>query len=147
MIRPINFQIIHLNIILNDTMKEKKLLKSDSTEIFHKRFKSKICLQKVIYIYNLCCAYKDCPSSLQILENSPLHFQIYFFLLTRNVNKGIKTQRTIKIKLPLQYCMKCLTIMSGQSELFQLTNRKTGRKHVNKLISRPFVNKISRMVC
>ena len=50
-----------------------------------------------------------------------------------------KTQRTINTKLILYFCMNGLTIMIGQLGLVQLTNRKTRRKHVNKLISRPLL--------
>ena len=39
--------------------------------------------------------------------------------------------------------MNCLTIRIGQLGLVQLTNRKMGRKHVNKQISRQFVTKLS----
>ena len=62
-------------------------------------------------------------------------------------NRGIKIQMAIKNKIPVQFCMKDHTIMIGRLELVQLTNRKMGRKDVNKLISRPFVNKISIIVC
>ena len=62
-------------------------------------------------------------------------------------NRGIKTQRTIKTKLPLKFCMNGLVIVIGQLGLAQLTNRKRGRKDVNKRISRAFVNRISMIVC
>ena len=43
--------------------------------------------------------------------------------------------------------MNGLTIMIDELGLVKLTNRKTKRKDVNKLISRTFVNKISIMGC
>ena len=49
-------------------------------------------------------------------------------------NRNIKTQRTFKTKLPLQFCMNGLTIMTSQL---------MGRNDVNKLNSRPFVNEIA----
>ena len=61
--------------------------------------------------------------------------------------RGRKTKRTTKTKLPLQFCMNGFTIILSQLALVSLTNRNTGRKHVNKLIRRPFVNKISMLVC
>ena len=51
-----------------------------------------------------------------------------------NSNRGIKTQRTIKTKL--SNCMNGLPIMIGQLGFVQLTNRKMGRKNVNKRINR-----------
>ena len=57
-------------------------------------------------------------------------------MLVNATNRGIKTKRTIKTKLPLQFCINGLTIIIGPLRLVQLTKRKTGRKHVNKLISR-----------
>jgi hypothetical protein len=39
-------------------------------------------------------------------------------------------------KLPLNFCMHGLTIIIGQLGLVWLTNGRTGRKHVNKIISR-----------
>ena len=49
-------------------------------------------------------------------------------------NRGTKIQMTIKIELLLQICKNGIPIMIGQLGLVQLTNRKTGRKHVtNKL--------------
>ena len=53
----------------------------------------------------------------------------------------------IKTKLPLQFCINSLTIMIGKLWLVELTNSKTRKKNVNKQYSRPFVNKISIMVC
>ena len=45
--------------------------------------------------------------------------------------------------------MKGLTITIGQLGLVKLliANRKTGRRHVNKRISRQFINKISIIIC
>ena len=40
-------------------------------------------------------------------------------------------------KLLVQLCIKGLTIRVGHLGLVELTTRKTGRKDVNKLISRP----------
>ena len=63
------------------------------------------------------------------------------------VNRVIKKLRNIKTKLPPpHFCMNGLTIMIGQLELVWLNNRKTGRKHVHKLISRRlliFINILS----
>ena len=42
---------------------------------------------------------------LQLIEFSPYISKIC---------RGIKTQRTIKTKIPLQFCMNGLTIMIGQ---------------------------------
>ena len=59
---------------------------------------------------------------------------IYIFLkdLTsnnhNNLNRSIKTQRTIKPKIPIQFYRIGLTIMIGPLGLVQLTNRKTGKK-------------------
>ena len=53
-------------------------------------------------------------------------------------NRGIKTLRTKKTKLPLQIYMHSLIITIGQLRLVQLTNKKTGQKNVNKQIIRPF---------
>ena len=51
-------------------------------------------------------------------------------------NRGIKPKNKInKTKLSLKFSMNGLTIFIGQLELVQLTNRKTGRKVVNKQIS------------
>ena len=62
-------------------------------------------------------------------------------------NRGIKTQRINKTKLPLQIYNNGLTIIIGQLWLVQLTIRQTEREDVNKRDSRPFVDKISIMVC
>ena len=51
-------------------------------------------------------------------------------------NRGIKTYRTIKTKLPLQFCMNDLTIIIRQLVLSLVDNMKTRRKDVNKVISR-----------
>ena len=59
-----------------------------------------------------------------------------------SLNRVKKTQRTIRTKLALQFCMFGLTIMIEQLELVKLTDRKTGRKHENKRIIRQFVNKV-----
>ena len=52
-----------------------------------------------------------------------------------------------KYKEPIipNYPKFCMII--GQLELVKLTNRKTGKKNVNKQISRLFVNKISMIFC
>ena len=53
------------------------------------------------------------------------------------------TLKNTKVKVNL---MNGLTIMIGQLGLVWLTNNK-GKKHVNKQISRQFINKISIIVC
>ena len=55
-------------------------------------------------------------------------------------NRGIKTQRNIKIRLPLQFCMNGLTYNYHWFNMASLV-RKTGKKVANKRISRPFVKK------
>ena len=47
-------------------------------------------------------------------------------------NRSIKTQRVIKTKLLLIFCMNSFTIMIGQLRLDFLTNRKTRKKDKNK---------------
>ena len=59
----------------------------------------------------------------------------------RDMNRVIKHRGPLRPNYPYNY-----TIMIGKLELIQLTNGKTGRKQVNKLISRPFsifLNKLS----
>ena len=50
------------------------------------------------------------------------------------INRGIKTLRTIKTKLPHNFCLNGPTIMIGQLVLVKLANRKTGRRDLNKII-------------
>ena len=47
-----------------------------------------------------------------------------YILHTQLINRSIKTQSTIKTKLPIQICMYGLTIMICQLGLVYLTNRK-----------------------
>ena len=53
---------------------------------------------------------------------------------TQNVSSAGYFNRVLKNKG--QFCVKGLRFMIGQLVLILLTNKKTGRKHVNKLISR-----------
>ena len=90
-----------------------------------------------------------------MLSDVPIFFVKTDFFLTFTFcfkEKTIAVQKhrgplTYKTKLPLQFCMNGLAIIIGQLGLVQMTNRKTGRKDVNKRFSRPFVDKISIMIC
>ena len=62
-------------------------------------------------------------------------------------NRGIKNRGSTRPKITMQIYVNGLKIIIGQLGIVELTNRKTGRKNVNKLISTPFLSKISIMVC
>ena len=77
------------------------------------------------------------------IEHQRKNFFSYIICLG---NRVIKIQRINKTNLPLQFCMNSLAIIISQLGLVQLTNRKTRRKDINKLISRQlliFINKMS----
>ena len=100
---------------------------------------SKIVSFKIISYIKINLCYKDVifiiytgliigiSIRLILIDGVPLHS---FY------NRGIKILRTIKTKLPLQFCVNSLVTIIGQLGLVWLTNKKTKRKHVNKLISR-----------
>ena len=70
--------------------------------------------------------------SLQLQQVS-----FYRFIQFSQNNRGIKTQRTIKTKKPLLFCMNGLISMIGC--LVCLVHNPVGIKDVNKLINRPLL--------
>ena len=71
---------------------------------------------------------------------------LYVFLENFSfINRGIKTSRTIKTKLPLQFCMNSLTIIMHQLGLVFWPIGRQGERC--KLTNRSFDNEISIKEC
>ena len=112
----------------------------------------KKCLYKFFY-------FAPAPSLLCMwIAHAPVNFVNGYILISiiSIYNRGIKTQRINKYHLYPQQSYKNIEdqydqitplVIIGQLGLVELTNRKMGRKDVNKQINRQFVNEITIMFC